>query len=91
MAVEPHTTGRDVAKVVAAAFARGEPLDGLLAGAGTLPTKAVERALRHYLARELRRIARLHGQRPQDLCDVTDRTLQQWIKENGDARKAKAD
>ena len=79
-----QATGEDVERRVAAAFARGEPLDGLFDGAAPLPTKSVERALRRYLAQELRRIARTRGHRPQDLCDVTDRTLQQWIKPNGE-------
>ena len=71
----------DVARVVAAAFAAAEPLDHLISKDHPLATKAVERALRRYLAQELRRIARSNGSKPQDLCDVTDRTLQQWIKQ----------
>ncbi len=71
----------DVARVVAAAFAAAEPLDHLISKDHPLATKTVERALRRYLAQELRRIARSNGSKPQDLCDVTDRTLQQWIKQ----------
>ncbi len=70
----------DVARVVAAAFAAAEPLDHLISKDHPLATKTVERTLRRYLAQELRRIARSNGSKPQDLCDVTDRTLQQWIK-----------
>ena len=67
-------------QAVAAAFAKGDPLDAVMETATPLHTRAVERAMRRYLAEELRRIARLNGNRPQDLCDVTDRTLQQWVK-----------
>ena len=72
---------QDVARTVAAAFASGEPLDNLVSKTQPLATKAVERALRRYLAHELRRLARANGSKPQDLCDVTDRTLQQWVKQ----------
>ena len=71
----------DVARTVAAAFAAAEPLDHLVSKTQPLATKTVERALRRYLAHELRRIARTNGSKPQDLCDVTDRTLQQWVKQ----------
>lgn len=74
----------DVARAVAAAFAAAEPLDHLISKDQPLATKTVERALRRYLAQELRRIARSNGGKPQDLCDVTDRTLQQWIKHERD-------
>lgn len=82
--VTAERDGRDVARSVAFAFSRGEPLDPLFSGRMRLETKTVERALRRYLAEEVRRIARLLGRRPQDLCDVTDRTLQQWIKDRHD-------
>lgn len=70
----------DPARSVAVAFANHQSLDALMEDGASLATKEVERALRRYLAEELRRIARLRGQRPQELCDVTDRTLQQWVK-----------
>ena len=68
------------AEAVAEAFARGEPLDHLVPDGEAVATRDVERALRRYLAEEFRRIARLRGVKPQDLCDVTDRTLQKWVK-----------
>jgi len=81
----PHAASAaepDLARTVAAAFAAAEPLDHLVSVDEPLPTKQVERALRRYLANELRRIARINGGKPQDLCDVTDRTLQQWVKQD---------
>lgn len=69
-----------LAKSVAAAFSNDEPLDAFISSASPLATKTVERALRKFLAEEIRRIARMNGGKPQDLCDVTDRTLQQWVK-----------
>ncbi|GIV60774.1 sigma 54-interacting transcriptional regulator [Rhodocaloribacter litoris] len=70
-------------RAVAAAFAQDEPLDPLLPDGQIIPTRTVERAFRRYLAAELRRIARQRGLQPQDLCDMTDRTLQKWVKEEG--------
>ncbi len=76
-------TGRDhLPRAVAAAFAHAEPLDPLLPDGQIIPTRRVERAFRRYLAAELRRIARQRGLQPQDLCDMTDRTLQKWVKED---------
>jgi DNA-binding NtrC family response regulator len=82
----PHAASAsepDLARNVAAAFASAEPLDHFVSEDEPLATKQVERALRRYLANELRRIARTNGSKPQDLCDVTDRTLQQWVKQDG--------
>ena len=73
--------GQDLPKAVAASFAADEPLDPLLPDSTPVSTRQVERALRRYMAEEFRRLAKLRGVRPQDLCDVTDRTLQKWIKE----------
>ncbi len=72
----------DLARTVAAAFSASEPLDHLVSNTQPLATKTIERAFRRYLAHELRRIARTNGSKPQDLCDVTDRTLQQWVKQD---------
>lgn len=66
-------------RAIAEAFAAGEPLDHL-AGTDPIPTRTLEKALKRYLAEELRRIATSRGLRPEDLCDVTDRTLQLWVK-----------
>ena len=70
----------NIAKSVALAYAQNESLDHLMNSAEALPTRLIERSLRKYLAEEIRRAARVYGVKPQDLCDVTDRTLQQWVK-----------
>lgn len=66
-------------RAIAEAFAAGEPLDHV-AGADPIPTRTLEKALKRYLAEELRRIATSRGLKPEELCDVTDRTLQLWVK-----------
>jgi|GEM_PF-651551 len=73
----------DIARAVAEAFAHGEPLDHLIPDDEAVSTRDIERAFRRYLAEEFRRIGRLRGVKPQDVCDVTDRTLQKWVKGEG--------
>ena len=73
------TNGSTSLRAIAEAFAAGESLDHL-AGADPIPTRTLEKALKRYLAEELRRIATSRGLKPEDLCDVTDRTLQLWVK-----------
>lgn len=67
-------------RTIAAAFASGETLDHLADSGEPIPTRVLERSLKRYLAEELRRIAQRRGLKPEDLCDVTDRTLQLWVK-----------
>lgn len=79
----PAVSGPDPSnalRTIAAAFAAGESLDHLAANGEPIPTRILERSLKRYLAEELRRIAQRRGMRPEDLCDVTDRTLQLWVK-----------
>jgi DNA-binding NtrC family response regulator len=71
----------DKAKSIAAAFSEDEPLDHMLGPSEILETRSLERSFRRYLAEEIRRIARVRGVKPQELCDVTDRTLQKWVKD----------
>ena len=67
-------------RTIAAAFASGESLDHLTENGNSIPTRILERSLKRYLAEELRRIAQTKGMKPEELCDVTDRTLQLWVK-----------
>lgn len=67
-------------RTIAAAFASGESLDHLAEDGAPIPTRILERSLKRYLAEELRRIAQTRGMKPEDLCDVTNRTLQLWVK-----------
>lgn len=67
-----------MAQSVARAFAESSSLDALIPPGETVETKVVERALKGYLADELRRIAKKRGVSPETLCDVTDRALREW-------------
>lgn len=68
-----------VSKAICRAFYEAEPLDGVIAAAGRISTRDLERELRAFLAREIRRIAKAGEGSPENLCDVTERTLRTWI------------
>jgi transcriptional regulator with AAA-type ATPase domain len=67
-----------ISKAVAKAFSESRPLEPVVDAEGCIPTKAVERDLKTYLAEELRRIAKARGVPVGQLCDVTDRALRSW-------------
>lgn len=69
----------DFPRSVARAFADLSTLDALIPPGETIKTKDVERALKGYLAGEIRRIARKRGISSDTLCDVTDRALREWL------------
>jgi DNA-binding NtrC family response regulator len=68
-----------VSKSICRAFYKSEPIDGVIAAAGSISTRDLERELRAFLAREIRRIAKAGEGSPENLCDVTERTLRTWI------------
>ena len=74
-----------VARKFAAAYAEASTIDALIPDNTEFSTREVERAIRKYMAEEIRRVARVRGVKPQSLCDVTDRTLQKWVKGDVDA------
>jgi DNA-binding NtrC family response regulator len=67
---------------VARRFAELRGLDGLATPDVPLQTRMVERALKVYLARELRRLARVQGVNVGLLCDVDERSLRAWLNRN---------
>lgn len=70
----------DTSRAVARAFADNKPLNAIIQQVRQLPTKAVERDLKQYIAAEIRRIAKDTKQPIEQLCDLTSRTLQNWSK-----------
>ena len=69
-----------MARDIAAAFIDQRPLDPVIDEYGSIKTDHVHGALNHYLATELRRIARQRGMKAEDLCDKSKRTLLNWAK-----------
>lgn len=76
-----------VSRAVARAFADASALDPVIDTWTRVPTRAVERDLKVFLADELRRIARDRSVEVPAICDVSERTLRQWTT-SGPAGKA---
>lgn len=74
----PEDTADDLPRAVAKAFSASGGLEGVIDKSGRIPTKVVERALKRYMADEVRRLAKNRGIPPEMLCDVTDRALREW-------------
>lgn len=73
-----------VPRAVAAAFAIRGPLDDVLRPGTVIDSKKLVDELKAYVAEEVRRIARLRGVSVKELCDVSDRSLREWVS-GGDA------
>jgi len=73
----------DLARDVALRFAESAPLDDLLGPDDPLPTKAIQREMLSWIATEIRRTARQRSVSAGALVDVTDKTLRDWIKSDG--------
>jgi DNA-binding NtrC family response regulator len=76
--ISENTDEREVAR----RFADLRGLDGIVAPEAPLRTRNVERALKQYLAHELRRLARAQGVNVGTLCDVDERSLRAWLGRN---------
>jgi DNA-binding NtrC family response regulator len=77
----------DQARAVAQAFALSQPIDPLLSPGVRLSTVDLERELKLYMARELRRVASERHVPVKTLCDVSDRSLRDWV-EKGERKKS---
>ena len=80
LARDEQQTKTASARAIARAFAGAKPLDALVGEC--LETKAVEKELKRYMGTELRRIARARGKNAGDLCDVGERTVRDWSRDD---------
>jgi len=71
----------DLARALARAFADSKPIDSLLAPGQELPVKNVHKALQRYVALEARRVAKARKVGVEQLTDVGERTLRNWLGE----------
>lgn len=81
--------GQSVSRAVAASFASGAPIDDLVQPAAPLDTRQIFSDLKMFIGAELRRIASNRGTRPEELCDVSDRSLHKWT--SGERKKSSED
>jgi transcriptional regulator with AAA-type ATPase domain len=79
-----HRNGheRNRTKEIRSAFGEDRPLSPWVLDQGPINTTVALDQLRHYLAREIRRLARLDDDvsSPSSICDVSDRSLQKWVQ-----------
>ena len=79
-ALAPATTAATPARALAAAFAHGAVIDDLLPEGQVLQTGDILAELKGFLAKEVRRVANDRGVKASDLCDVSERSLRDWVK-----------
>jgi len=48
----------------------------------SIPTKEVERDLKAFMASEMRRIAKIRGTSVESICDVSERAVRSWAKDD---------
>ncbi|HBQ12940.1 MAG TPA: hypothetical protein DEF51_17990 [Myxococcales bacterium] len=65
---------------LARAFSSGNPIDDLLEPGGRIATAEVLADFRAFIAAELRRIAAARAVPVDELCDVSERSIREWVK-----------
>ena len=68
----------DATEEVLRRFVDRSPLDPCIESLGKLDTKRLFDDVKRYVAREVRRYANVRGQKPEEVCDVAERTLRDW-------------
>ena len=71
-----------LARQVAATFVNAAPLDDFLKSHQKLNTSIILDDFKAFIASELRRIASQQKKNPESLCDISDRTLRSWCRDN---------
>jgi DNA-binding NtrC family response regulator len=71
----------DLAREVAHAFALSQPLGAVLRPGVRLSMEDLDRELKLYVARELKRVASERHIDVETLCDVTEKSLRNWVKD----------
>lgn len=64
---------------VARCFADRVPIDAVLQLSERIDCARIESEFRRYLAGEIRRIAKIKGVSVESICNVTDRTIRNWL------------
>ena len=73
-------TPSSLSRKVAQAFAEALPLDNLIEHEKSIATKEVERDLKAFMASEMRRIAKIRSTSVESICDVSERAVRSWAK-----------
>ena len=76
----PTTHCDDATAEVLRRFVDRSPLDPCIQSLGKLDTKRLFDDVKRYIASEIRRYAKARGLKPEEVCDVAERTLRQWVE-----------
>ena len=76
----PASTRGDATEEVLRRFVDRSPLDPCIESLGKLDTKRLFDDVKRYIASEIRRYANVRGLKPEEVCDVAERTLRDWAK-----------
>jgi DNA-binding NtrC family response regulator len=82
---------QSVAQSIAAAFASGASIDDLVKDGEMIETSYILAEVKSYIANELRRISSDRNVKLDQLCDVSDRTLREWVSGRQGARRKSSD
>lgn len=70
----------DATEEVLRRFVDRSPLDPCIQSLGKLDTKRLFDDVKRYIASEVRRYANVRGLKPEEVCDVAERTLRDWAR-----------
>lgn len=77
---QPTTHSHDATEEVLRRFVDRSPLDSCIESLGKVDTKRLFDDVKRYIACEVRRYTNVHGLKPEEVCDVAERTLRDWAK-----------
>ena len=72
--------GTSMSMALARAFSSGNPIDDLVESHGRIATAEVLADFRAFIAAELRRIAAARAVPVDEFCDVSERSIREWVK-----------
>ena len=85
--VSRTSTQATLARSVADAFARDAPINDLIHDGSVLNTARVLTEFKAFIASEIRRISGERGVKEKELCDVSERSLRDWVRSGSGSRQ----
>ena len=89
--ISGNSSQTTVARSAAGAFACGAPINDLFQDGGVLNTAHVLADFKAFLASEIRRISSERGVKESELCDVSERSLREWVRAGNTLRQNSTD
>ncbi|MDD9980584.1 MAG: sigma 54-interacting transcriptional regulator [Gammaproteobacteria bacterium] len=89
--ISRNSSQTTVARSAAGAFACGAPINDLFQDGRALNTAHVLADFKAFLASEIRRISSERGVKESELCDVSERSLREWVRAGTTPRQNSTD